>query len=717
MDADAGYRVGGVEGSDQGIAVQKQWLPWVEDRHLLIESVRWDLAAPDLEKLRAAAAPAQSAGSQGSDILLASGGSSARDLKSILASQRGRAQDGKIQLAKADEIATAGYVLDFIIIPESQVTLFPSGVTFYIQTQYYFSVSVTFQGGTIVKYKNNAHLRFFGSMTFPSAPPHAIFTSRNDDLYGERIINVPSEPGQNSDGDPTKHRALEALFVYYQAAANTVRNVRVRWAQTCVRYLGTAASISHTFQNSLLEHSLTGMNISVPVTSSVTINNVTQSDVTTAITGGYYSGTIANVITNASNWPNHQAEPAIAVRQQTAGDLLNTKVVIVALSRTLGNQSDQGMVRMISSDGGRTWPTVGYIATGAGGDLPLADGDADPAMVYDSFGNLLLAYRKANAGGVICCISDNNGMNWTEVVGFAGSAFPGSTPRIAVSPLIAGKCYLWLSLHDGLSRIQCAGAEIRGLGSNNVAGVNSWRWTPFLFNSEGVKFHSIAVGPAGDVMLVATQPLSGARPITFRTARNPKGYPSTTFSTVSADFTLPNMGFTEEIPMALVDVLPVLAWDRTRNELYLSYTTRKTGAPNVDTDIAVKKYNWSASNNNWGSELAIHPASSRSQFHPWIAVDEGSGFLATIWYDTKDSADDKHAHVYAAIIRDRFLTGLSPYVFRLSLNPASLDQAGGFLLKEYIGATAFGGFLYPAFLNNGTPSATAWDIFDGRVPL
>ncbi|MCK6500100.1 MAG: hypothetical protein L6Q38_11550 [Nitrospira sp.] len=170
------------------------------------------------------------------------------------------------------------------------------------------------------------------------------------------------------------------------------------------------------------------------------------------------------------------------------------------------------------------------------------------------------------------------------------------------------------------------------------------------------------------------------------------------------------------LPGALVDTVPVLSWDRSasRNSLYLAYTTRAVGAADSDTDAIIRTYNWSSQ--QWRPEIKLHGNSSRSQMQPWVSVDQSNGYAAVIWYDRDPALGPNKFHLYATFSTDAFSSGTSKGWFRLTGSPADTASAQTDLF-EYIGMTAFQGAFYPAFLNNGTGSNVAWDIFCGRVPF
>ena len=121
-----------------------------------------------------------------------------------------------------------GYIVDFVIIPEQeQPTTFLSGRTYYIKTNYYTGSTITFQPGCTVKYRNNAYMLLYGDQYFPTAGQlMPVFTSRNDDFYGEKIAGVQGEA--DSNGDPTLHKAAQAIWIYYVNFSTWISDVRIR---------------------------------------------------------------------------------------------------------------------------------------------------------------------------------------------------------------------------------------------------------------------------------------------------------------------------------------------------------------------------------------------------------------------------------------------------------------------------------------------------------
>lgn len=184
-------------------------------------------------------------------------------------------------LAQAD-YASAGYVVDFIIIPDqgTPATLV-SGQTYYIRTSYYSGSLVTFQPGCVIKFKNNAYLLLYGPVSFPSSGAKPVFTSRNDDVFGERIAGVPNEP--DSDGNPALHRAAQAIWIYYVNFNTTIQNVDVRWTQRAIQYdVNPGVYVTHTLQSSSLRRADVGVYANLQ-NATLVLNSVKKCSVVTPI--------------------------------------------------------------------------------------------------------------------------------------------------------------------------------------------------------------------------------------------------------------------------------------------------------------------------------------------------------------------------------------------------------------------------------------------------
>ncbi len=209
-----------------------------------------------------------------------------------------------------------GVVLDYI-----QFTGGAYGYTFTNAT-YYVSGSATvggggaiFQAGACLKFASNACLWVQGgSVSFPSSGAQVVFTSKDDNSYGDWITNSTSVPS---------YAASPGLSVYWPSAYTpcSVQNARFRWAYTGVAYSDNA-TLSPTVSSSVFEDCQCGVDIWLPG-STVTFSSDTYCNVATPIRleQGTVSGSVTadcgTAVTNppvdASRLSGIEGEPAITV--------------------------------------------------------------------------------------------------------------------------------------------------------------------------------------------------------------------------------------------------------------------------------------------------------------------------------------------------------------------------------------------------------------------
>ena len=103
-----------------------------------------------------------------------------------------------IRMASAS-YAPRGFVLDYIIYSVSYPNTFSSGLTYFIDTDVYTADVVTFQPNCILKFANNTYLLTYGGVTCNgSSVSPSIFTSKDDDLFGETILSSTGNPTWSS---------------------------------------------------------------------------------------------------------------------------------------------------------------------------------------------------------------------------------------------------------------------------------------------------------------------------------------------------------------------------------------------------------------------------------------------------------------------------------------------------------------------------------------
>jgi hypothetical protein len=142
-----------------------------------------------------------------------------------------RRSGGEIRLTRAPYRET-GVVIDYIAVNPSGSYTFESGVTYYLGSGGYLGGTTRFRPGCVLKFAPGANLIMYGPIECSGGSPSSVLTSKDDDLYGEKIAG--------STGNHT-YSAAVALWVYYPSEARTLSGLRVRWAQTAIQFSGSGA--------------------------------------------------------------------------------------------------------------------------------------------------------------------------------------------------------------------------------------------------------------------------------------------------------------------------------------------------------------------------------------------------------------------------------------------------------------------------------------------
>jgi len=426
----------------EGIPVLKQWHALADGRKFLVESVAWQDLEPRLKALPLAQRAQQGAASK---VEVAQRRAWPKPTAPL-------ATRGPVQVA-ALPYKPEGLVVDFLTIPDQgQPTTFTNGATYYIRTSYYSGAAVTFQPNCTIKYKNNAYMLLYGPVSFPSSDPPAVFTSRNDNGFGERIIAVYGEDDSNSDA--TLHKAAQAIWIYYVNFSTTVRHARVRWANKGLEYDGGSA-VTHYLRDSWFEQSQVGLqnNLGSGV---VSLSNVKQCCVTTPIVGTGYntSGTMTadcGVVSVARVNPSADTtgDPDKNSQSECSFVVVDSSRIVAAFFDThlseygLGYVNFPGIVSprstswSVSLDGGVTFTNQAPIPPASPTNTTQGD-VGDPVMARDA-GNASI-YLLTNpsrdggwTGGFRLWASTNNGTTFslrnTNVLNWMGRA---DKPMIAV---------------------------------------------------------------------------------------------------------------------------------------------------------------------------------------------------------------------------------------------------------------------------------------------
>jgi hypothetical protein len=152
-----------------------------------------------------------------------------------------------------------GVVLDYVSLDSSAYGYtFASGTTYYIPEA--FSVGpggATFQQGACLKFGANSALTLNGGpVSFPSSGAKVVFTSKDDNGYGQIISGSTASPG---------YAASPALWLYYYTTQTTIQNPQIRWAVTGIEYdESSGVTTSPSLNSSVFQNCQHGVNVNMP---------------------------------------------------------------------------------------------------------------------------------------------------------------------------------------------------------------------------------------------------------------------------------------------------------------------------------------------------------------------------------------------------------------------------------------------------------------------
>jgi len=376
------------------------------------------------------------------------------------------------------------------------------------------------------------------------------------------------------------------------------------------------------------------------------------------------------------------------------------------------------VVGRYSLDGGLTWNNSNVSALG------VSDGDV--SSVFDDFGNLFLVqFTSVTTLQIVVGLSTNGGASFTLL--YETSTRKNDQPTIVAGPSSTpGQGSVWISYTDSHNNLEVQGAAVTGLGS---VGTFSAAQSPP--GSASADFGDIAVGPAGQVMVVYQSNKTKEGPDTIRANLNASG-PGGSFGAQSSPTVTQVGGFATipAQPKRLIDAEAGLAWDRSggpfQGRLYLMYTDR-ANTNTFDTDIYVRH----SDNNgtNWSAPVRVNddPAGNgKSQFLPRIALDQTSGYIAVSFYDCRNSAGNNATEFWAAVSTNGGASFLPNVKVSAGVSSALAPNVAAttFDYGDYSGLTFFGGVFYPCWADNSNSTGnnpdgamSYFDIYTARVTV
>jgi hypothetical protein len=599
-----------------------------------------------------------------------------------------------------------GLVWDYpqLLSGTSNSCTFAANSTYYISNSFAVTSSAIFNTNVCIKYGSNATFTLSeASVSFPSTGLPVVFTSKDDDTYGEVLTNSTSLPS---------YAAAKALWIYNRLTSTTVQNAVFHWAQQGIHYTEeTGAGLRPQLNSTVFQDCSTGVFLDIGNDTLYLSGDsycVVPTPINRAAGSVYGSMTVCTATTNllvdASQAHGIEGEPSIAVNPTDPQNLF----MAANMNPDPNSPTGEAAHGARSTNGGTNWSSFNRLP-----GTPLGD----PSLAFDTFGNLFVSCLLQDFSVLVLLSTDKGYSFVTSKVYQAAVQY--DHPELTVGP---GS--VWLTFYDfATTNSVVAGVGVSGLGS-----VGTWATSPTVIANTGADpgaqygygygWGDIAVGPSGQVALVVHSGANQNGPSEIRLSTNLYGLAQpANFSSASAIATS-QVGFFQSIPAQAgrkIAPTPGLAWDRTggpyRARLYMVYTDRPVGNL-TNTDIYVT---YSTNNGtSWSTALKVNTDStSSSQFFPRIAVDQTSGKVAVSWYDCRDDPNNVRTRFYLAVSGDGGVTFSPNIPLETHSSDATVvasqscqcivgcpDPPTTLDYFDYTGLAFYGGFVYPAWADN-----------------
>jgi PEP-CTERM motif len=327
---------------------------------------------------------------------------------------------------------------------------------------------------------------------------------------------------------------------------------------------------------------------------------------------------------NVTKLTGNQSEQSIAINR------VNTNLITVGSNGKPGG----GVFLGYSTNGGASWSASSFAPAAC----------CDTWMGADNFGNMYVSYLTPLPSPTTAIArSTDGGATYTPIAAFATQS---DHPEMGIGPGTApGTQSIYVRDTLGSSNRVSNGVST-GLGATSA-------FTTVTGASTGTgNFGSIAVGPGGRTAFTSMSPAGGIGPtnMTIRydaDGTGPGGY-------VAQSTIVTNVGGFRPIPpqpSREIDAQVDLEYDSSggvnNGNLYMLYT-QAANTTTANTDIVFRKSTDNGA--TFSSEVKLNnDVGSNSQFFGRLAVDQKNGWLASVWYDARNSAANNSVEVWGTV--------------------------------------------------------------------
>jgi len=396
-----------------------------------------------------------------------------------------------------------------------------------------------------------------------------------------------------------------------------------------------------------------------------------------------------------------------------------------------------GMFLATSFDGGSTWTRR---IVGEGNDV-FGDTCCDPSLAFDEYGNLFVSYLYNTENTVPILLSTDGGVSFELIAKIAkpvdslvspsGSERHGLFRYVDQETITAGEGEVWVIFNAGGPMV-AAGALVSGLGQ-----VGEFDGAQLAPGTNNCTYGDIAIGPEGQVMQVCMLNSTGQGGGKVFVNLDPDGLGPAGFGDrifVTATH-VGGFDFIPPQPDRSVDAEAGFAWDRSggahNGRVYLVYTKEEQNESD-DTNIYVRYSDDNGS--TWSEGVRVNDDNgTNSQFMPKISLDQTTGNIAVMWYDSRadlgtggpgdtDGLPNTDAQFWGSFSTNG--TSFTPN-FQVSAGTSNSHVSGNHIdYGDYDGLSFYGGVAHPAWSDNSNstgnnPDGTLnkLDIYTAAVPF
>jgi hypothetical protein len=397
-----------------------------------------------------------------------------------------------------------------------------------------------------------------------------------------------------------------------------------------------------------------------------------------------------------------------------------------------------GMFEGVSFDGGKTWTRK---LIGLGGADPLGDACCDPSLSFDEYGNLFLTYLYQVEDTVPVALSTDGGLTFSVIANISAANLPATKAqrdsrglfRFVDQPTItAGAGQVWLVFNAG-GPLVATGAPVSGTGR-----IGAFVPLQVIPGTNNCTYGDIAIGAAGQVMQACNLTESGQGGGKIFVNVDPDGIGPAGFGdrVFVAQTHVGGFDFIPPQPDRSVDAEVGLAWDRSggphHGRVSMIYTREH---PNESDDTDIYSQYSDDGGVTWSAPVRVNDdATTNSQFLPKISVDQTTGNLAAVWYDSRsdagvggpgdtDQVPNDDAQFWGAFSTDG-AASFTPNIQISAGTSNSHDSGNGIDYGDYSGLSFYAGVAHAAWSDNSNSTGTnpdgalhQLDIYTAAIPL